>query len=34
MTYIGLPIFLSVWLGYKWKHRTKMIPLDECKFDT
>lgn len=34
MTYIGLPIFLSVWLGYKWKHRTKMIPLDECKFDS
>ncbi|MEC0117769.1 amino acid permease [Paenibacillus apiarius] len=33
MTYIGLPLFLAVWLGYKWKHRTKVIPLEECKFD-
>ena len=33
MPYIGLPLFLAVWLGYKWKHKTKLIPLEECKFD-
>lgn len=31
--YIGVPIFLVVWLSYKWKHRTKIIPLEECRFD-
>ncbi|WP_269671004.1 amino acid permease [Paenibacillus sp. 481] len=33
MTYIGLPLFLAVWLGYKLKHRTKLIPLEECRFN-
>ncbi|WP_195574240.1 amino acid permease [Paenibacillus sp. 1001270B_150601_E10] len=33
MPYLGVPIFIAVWLGYKIKHRTKIIPLDECKFD-
>ncbi|OBY76905.1 gamma-aminobutyrate permease [Paenibacillus sp. KS1] len=33
MTYIGLPLFLIIWFGYKFKHRTKVIPLEECKFD-
>ncbi|MGZ9583901.1 amino acid permease [Paenibacillus marinisediminis] len=31
MPYIGLPIFIAVWLGYKLKHKTKVIPLEECQ---
>ncbi|HEY9576534.1 MAG TPA: amino acid permease [Pseudobacillus sp.] len=31
--YIGLPIFLGLWLGYKFIKKTKVIPLEECKFD-
>jgi len=30
ITYIGLPLFLMLWLGYKWRHRTKLIPLIDC----
>ncbi len=30
VSYIGLPLFLVVWLGYKWKKKTKFIPLEEC----
>ncbi|GAC43406.1 amino acid permease [Paenibacillus popilliae] len=33
LTYIELPIFLMIYLGYKWKYRTKVIPLQKCKFD-
>ncbi|ATO19647.1 lysine transporter [Acinetobacter sp. LoGeW2-3] len=25
-TYIGIFLFLAIWLGYKWKHNTKLIP--------
>ncbi len=32
-TYIGLPIFIVFYLGYKFYKRTKLIPLTECKFD-
>ena len=32
-TYIGLPIFLILYLGYKFFRHTKLIPLKECKFD-
>lgn len=28
-TYISLPLFLSIWLGYKWKHKTKLIPYEK-----
>ncbi|WP_420001420.1 amino acid permease [Acinetobacter sp. LF10] len=24
-TYISIPLFLAIWLGYKWKHKTKLI---------
>lgn len=24
-TYISLPLFLAIWLGYKWKYKTKLI---------
>ncbi|SEN38415.1 amino acid permease [Lihuaxuella thermophila] len=32
VSYIGLPLFLLVWLGYKWVKKTKVIPLEECDF--
>lgn len=32
-TYIGLPIFILFYLGYKFYRRTKLIPLEECNFD-
>ncbi len=32
-SYIGIPLFLATWLGYKWKHRTKLLKLEECVFD-
>jgi lysine-specific permease len=28
-TYISIPLFLIIWLGYKWKHKTKLIPYSE-----
>ncbi len=28
-TYISIPLFLAIWLGYKWKHKTKLIPYDQ-----
>lgn len=33
VSYIGLPLFLVVWLIYKVKHRSKLIPLKECDFE-
>lgn len=33
VSYIGLPIFLAVWLGYKIYHKTKLIALKDCQFD-
>ncbi len=32
-SYFGLPLFLAIWLGHKWKHRTKLRPLQECRLD-
>ncbi|WP_307201030.1 amino acid permease [Paenibacillus harenae] len=32
-TYIGLPLFLLIYLGYKWKYRTTLVPLRECRLD-
>ncbi|GMA56457.1 hypothetical protein GCM10025858_09600 [Alicyclobacillus sacchari] len=32
-TYIGIPLFLALWFGYKWIKRTKLIPLSEVDFD-
>lgn len=31
-TYIGLPLFLAIYIGYKIKARTRIIPLQDCKF--
>lgn len=33
VSYIGLPIFLALWLGYKFIHKTKVIKLSDCEFD-
>ncbi|MFL6518158.1 MAG: amino acid permease [Bacillus sp. (in: firmicutes)] len=33
VSYIGLPIFLALWLGYKLIHKTKVVPLKECSFE-
>jgi lysine-specific permease len=32
-TYIGIPLFIMLWLGYKLVKKTKMVPLQECDFD-
>ena len=34
VSYIGLPLFLILWLGYKAVRRTKVVPLKDCDFDT
>ena len=34
VSYIGLPLFIALWIGYKFKNKTKVIPLKECNFDT
>ena len=31
-TYIGVPVFLILWLAYKWIHKTRVIPLNDCVF--
>ncbi|WHY59452.1 amino acid permease [Peribacillus simplex] len=33
VSYIGLPIFLAIWLGYKIYHKTQLISLKDCQFD-
>lgn len=31
--YIGIPLFLGLWFGYKVKNKTKVIPLEEVELD-
>lgn len=33
-TYIGIPLFLVLWLGYKWRHRTRVVALHEVDLVT
>ncbi|WCN39492.1 amino acid permease [Aneurinibacillus uraniidurans] len=33
VAYIGIPLFLALWFGYKRKYRTKVVPLKECDFE-
>lgn len=33
VSYIGLPLFALLWIGYKIKHKTKIVPLDQCDLD-
>jgi len=30
VSYVGIPLFLLLWFGYKIKHKTKMLSLQEC----
>jgi lysine-specific permease len=32
--YIGIPLFIALWLGYKWVKKTKVVPLHDCDFDS
>lgn len=32
-SYLGIPLFLVMWLGYKFIKKTKVIPLEECQID-
>ncbi|MFB7641729.1 amino acid permease [Peribacillus butanolivorans] len=32
-SYLGIPLFLAMWLGYKFIKKTKVIPLEECQID-
>ncbi|QCR30833.1 amino acid permease [Lysinibacillus sp. SGAir0095] len=34
VSYIGIPLFIALWLGYKIKHKTKIVPLEECDIET
>ncbi|MBB3852121.1 amino acid permease [Parageobacillus caldoxylosilyticus] len=33
VSYIGLPLFIIVWLGYKFVKKTKVISLQECNLE-
>jgi len=33
-TYIGIPLFLVIWLGYRWKNKTRLIKYDEIDLDS
>ena len=33
-TYIGIPLFLAIWLGYRWKYKTRVIRYDEIDLDS
>ena len=28
-TYIGIPVYLAVWLGYRWKHRCRFVRYED-----
>ncbi|KAI8921054.1 amino acid permease/ SLC12A domain-containing protein [Powellomyces hirtus] len=32
--YLGLPMFIGLFVFYKCKHKTQLVPLEECDFDT
>lgn len=33
VSYIGIPVFLALWLGYKWVKKTKVVKLTDCNFE-
>ncbi|TSI08286.1 amino acid permease [Lysinibacillus sp. BW-2-10] len=33
VSYIGIPLFLVLWIGYKVKHKSKVVSLKECDLD-
>jgi len=32
-SYVGIPLFLALWLGHKWKFKTKALKLEECDLE-
>ena len=32
VSYISVPVFIIIWLGYKFIKKTKVVPLKECDF--
>lgn len=32
-TYIGIPLFIILWVGYKIVKKSKVVPLQECNFE-
>lgn len=32
-SYVGIPLFLAIFIGHKWKHRTRMLTLAECELE-
>lgn len=32
-TYVGIPIFIALYLGYKFYKKSKLVPLKECNFE-
>jgi lysine-specific permease len=32
-TYVGIPAFIALYLGYKFYYKTKLVPLMECDFE-
>ncbi|MFC5530238.1 amino acid permease [Cohnella yongneupensis] len=32
-SYVGIPFFLVLWLGYKWKYKTKVLKLEQCELE-
>lgn len=34
VSYIGVFLFLILWLGYKFTHKTKIVKLEDCDFET
>lgn len=33
VSYLSIPVFLCLWLGYKFFKKTKIVKLDECDFE-
>lgn len=33
VAYLGIPLFVVMWLGYKFIKKTKVVPLQECEID-
>ena len=33
VSYIGIPLFLALWLGYKFTMKTKVVPLEKCELE-
>jgi len=31
--YLGIPLFLVMWFGYKFIKKTKVVPLEKCEFE-